>query len=116
VRPHRLLLTVVTCSVVLLAACDTDDATGSEETSTAATEVDVIDNGYDPGEVEVSAGDTVQWTNVGDLSHTVTFEDGPDSGSLSTDERFSHTFDQAGEYAYACTIHPAMTGTVTVSE
>lgn len=126
VRSHHLLLTVVTCAALLLTACDaeeptepgateTDDAGGTEEAA-EATEVDIVDNGFDPSEVEVSVGDTVQWTNVGNVGHTVTFDDGPDSGSLATDDRFDHTFEEAGEFAYICAIHPAMTGTVTVTD
>ncbi len=114
-RRHHLLLSVATCSVLLLAACDAEEPSASEAADSDATEVDVIDNGYDPSDVEVSVGDTVQWTNVGDLGHTVTFDDGPDSGSLSTDDRFSHTFEEAGEFGYVCAIHPTMTGTVTVT-
>ena len=124
-RSYRLLLTVVTCAAFLLTACDTEEPTepgatepdaGGTEDAAGATEVDIVDNGFDPNEVEVSVGDTVQWTNVGNVGHTVTFDEGPDSGSLASDDRFDHTFEEAGEFAYVCAIHPAMTGTVTVTE
>jgi plastocyanin len=46
----------------------------------------------------------------------VTADDGSfDSGSLATDATFSQTFDAAGTFAYHCTIHPSMTGTITVA-
>ena len=37
-----------------------------------------------------------------------------DSGTLAQGDEFSETFGTAGTFAYHCTIHPSMTGTVTV--
>jgi plastocyanin len=34
---------------------------------------------------------------------------------LDTDGRFSHRFDAPGVYSYYCSLHPKMTGRVTVS-
>src|SRR5580693_7444978 len=36
------------------------------------------------------------------------------SAALDTDDTFSHTFTVPGEYAYICTIHPYMAGTIIV--
>jgi plastocyanin len=33
---------------------------------------------------------------------------------LDTDEKFSYTFTKAGTFAYFCSVHPKMTGTVLV--
>lgn len=38
-----------------------------------------------------------------------------DSTLINSGESFPFVFDKAGEYAYYCTIHPWMTGKVTVS-
>lgn len=38
-----------------------------------------------------------------------------DSTLINSGESFPFGFDNAGEYAYYCTIHPWMTGKVTVS-
>lgn len=41
--------------------------------------------------------------------------DGFDSGLLKKDERWSHTFEGAGTYAYFCRPHPYMHGTIRVT-
>ena len=117
-RSRTLLMTVV-LAALLLSACDTEEPAAAGEAAgngNVAATVDIIDNGFDPSDVEVAAGETVQWTHVGDIAHTVTFEDGPDSGSLGSGDDFEHTFDDAGTFDYVCSIHPtSMTGTVTVT-
>jgi len=71
---------------------------------------------FQPGSLEVAAGTTVTWTNDDPTQHTVTAGDGSfDSGALASGATFSHTFDASGTFAYACAIHPTMTGTVVVS-
>ena len=75
-----------------------------------------IDNfTFMPGTLTVSAGTTVTWTNHDDIPHTVTAVDKSfGSGALDTDERFSQRFTTPGSYAYFCSIHPRMTGTIVV--
>jgi plastocyanin len=71
--------------------------------------------------IEVPVGTTVTWTNDDSTRHTVTSgaddtDDGVfDSGNLEAGETFSFTFDEAGEFAYFCDIHPTMTGVVGVT-
>ncbi len=80
--------------------------------------VSVVDNEFDPAQIEVSEGTTVTWTNEGESPHTVTASDGSfDSGNLDPGATFSHTFDQAGEFSYVCEYHEAdgMVGAVTVT-
>lgn len=71
---------------------------------------------FAPANVTVSMGDTVTWTNDSDAPHTVTSDgSGPlDSDVFEEGRSFRFTFDQAGDFAYHCEIHPDMTGTVTV--
>jgi plastocyanin len=53
---------------------------------------------------------------MGYVTHTVTADDGSfDSGNLSPDKTFSHTFDQAGTFKYHCSLHASMIVTVVVS-
>jgi plastocyanin len=65
----------------------------------------------------VRVGTRVTWTNrQADIQHTVTAGDGSfGSDPLSTGASFSHVFTVAGTYAYHCSIHTDMTGTVTVT-
>lgn len=79
-------------------------------------QVGIVDFAFDPQQVEVTAGQAIVWTNADGSTHTVTFDDAPvDSGPLPEGKSFSHTFDEAGTYAYHCEIHPGMTGSVVVA-
>jgi plastocyanin len=40
---------------------------------------------------------------------------GPASDIMMTGDTYSYTFVTAGSYPYICSIHPSMTGTVTVT-
>ena len=71
---------------------------------------------------QIKAGETLTWTNVDGVPHTVTSaskglgEGGFDSGPISPGQSFATRFDQPGEYRYTCTIHPVMTATITVTQ
>ena len=70
---------------------------------------------FKPATVTVNVGDTVTWTNEDTAPHTATASDGSfDTGSLKKGASGSHTFSKAGSFAYICTIHPNMKGTVVV--
>ena len=83
--------------------------------------VSVIDNDFDPAQLEVTSGSTVTWTNDGDLPHTVTADNGSfESGNLNPGDSFEQTFSEAGEYSYYCEYHGSaggtgMSGTITVT-
>jgi plastocyanin len=88
--------------------------------SSAATthDVSIKDFAFQPGNLSISVGDTVTWTNNDSFtSHTTTSDTKVwDSGALDNGQSFSHTFNEAGTYTYMCTIHTSMRGTITVSE
>jgi plastocyanin len=71
----------------------------------------------DPTPVRVVDGNTVTWTNTDGATHTVTATGDLafDSGNLAEGESFTFTVDQVGEFAYVCTIHRSMQGTVVVT-
>jgi plastocyanin len=72
---------------------------------------------FNPAEIDVTVGGTVTWTNEDGATHTVKSADDAftESAGLDQGASFSHTFDQAGTFAYICGIHKAMKGTVVVS-
>jgi plastocyanin len=73
--------------------------------------------GYSPGTRSVAPGTWVTWSNAGLDAHSVTATDGAfDSGELDPSQGFSWYFDQPGTFAYVCTLHPWMTGTIIVAE
>lgn len=75
--------------------------------------VAVRDYEFEPASLTVDAGATVTWVWEGTASHDVVGQgfETPDQSSGT----FRHTFDKPGMYAYECTIHPGMEGTVVVA-
>jgi plastocyanin len=79
--------------------------------------VSIVDRRFVPQSLTVRVGDALTWTNADDRIHTVTARDGSfDSGIVAVGDTFAQTFTTAGSYPYLCTIHPDMTGTITVLE
>lgn len=91
---------------------------GSEPTATVAggtVEIRVVNFGFEPAEVAVAVGTTVVWRNDSPTTHTVTAKEGAfDSGLLQSGERFAVELTRPGVFAYWCTLHPEMVGTVIV--
>src|SRR5215217_2894695 len=109
------------------ATTTTNDDGGGDDEATTATSASIVrgsseltDDAYQPNPIEVSIDDTVTWTNDDIAQHTVTSGEGGepdgefDSSIMSTGTTFEHTFTEAGEYPYFCTLHPNMVGTVIV--
>ena len=72
---------------------------------------------FSPTSVTAHVGDVIEWTNTGTVTHTVTFDSQPSLSdpSLNASGTWEVRFNAAGTYAFHCTIHPGMTGTLTVS-
>jgi plastocyanin len=86
-------------------------ATGVEPAIT----VQVIDNRYEPSEVQIEAGQAVRWVFLGSMEHDVVAEDGSFVSELTVEGEYTHVFSVAGDFAYDCSTHPEMTGVVRVS-
>jgi plastocyanin/FtsP/CotA-like multicopper oxidase with cupredoxin domain len=79
---------------------------------------------FTPKEISVTKGSTVTWTNDDSTIHTVvegTAQGGSgetpafDSSIIAPKGTWDNTFDTAGEFDYYCSLHPFMTGKVTVT-
>ena len=71
---------------------------------------------FSPATITISAGQSITWTNADPVAHTATSDAQVwDSGDLAPNASFSTTFSQPGTYAYHCTIHPFIRGTVVVN-
>jgi plastocyanin len=96
---------------VLAAGC------GSAESSApvATTSVQMAKSyRFDPKVIDISAGQTVTWTNNDNFTHTVQV-DGQDDHKVGRGDSVSITFDKPGTYHYICTLHSKdMDGTVIV--
>lgn len=78
--------------------------------------VSITNFAFAPASLTVPVGTTVTWTNKDEEPHTVSADDGSfRSQGLGTGSTFTFTFTKAGTFAYICTIHPFMHGTVVVT-
>lgn len=87
------------------------------QNNAGTSEVKIDNFSFSPQVLTIAVGTTVTWTNRDDIPHTVVSTDDPKafkSKVLDTDEKFSFTFTKPGSYAYFCSVHPKMTGKVTV--
>lgn len=98
------------------AAQSTPAAGGSENPGSGETVTVRIDGmRFEPASISVKPGTTVIWVQASGMPHTVTGNGGgPRSGALYNGQTYSHTFDTAGSYDYACDFHPGMRGRVLV--
>ena len=80
---------------------------------------------FSPSTRTVTVGTTVTWRNDALITHNVTWDAaagrnaalaGDGTGDIANFDTGSHTrlFNAAGTYGFHCTIHPGMTGTLTV--
>jgi plastocyanin len=109
IKPGMCVVTAL--AVAALAA----GALASQGAPAADAGVRIDQYAFLPQRITVKPGTTVTWTNDDDAPHTIAssakvFKSRP----LDTGDKFSFTFTTPGTYAYFCSVHPQMTGTVTV--
>ncbi len=94
-----------------------ESTSAAKSTGGTTVTVDIDDYEFLPAELEIAAGTTVTWTNVGQVPHTATAEDETfDTGVLGRGKSGSYTFEEPGTYPYVCTLHPTdMKATVVVT-
>lgn len=70
---------------------------------------------FAPRDLTIKKGTKITWVNQDDVIHTSTSDTGIwDSGDIAAQKSWSRTFNEVGTYAYHCTPHPYMIGTITV--
>ena len=115
------LLRLATAAVIVaaLSACSPASTKGGD-TPTPATTTEVVISNYTfaPKTLTIPVGTTVTWVNHDMARHTVTHDsfdgDAFNSGLLSNQAVFTHTFETAGTYGYVCQPHAGMQGTIVV--
>ena len=118
-RMRRLLpLALVTLG---LAACGGDDGGGeqgasSEACPSGAVVIKMVDIKFDPKDATAEAGQQICWVNEDTIEHNAVAEQGADFKSelYGKGQTFTATVDQPGTVEYVCTVHPGMTGTLTI--
>ena len=97
-------------------------STTTTTTSTTSSTVSIPSNArsltstaFGTNPLVVAAGTTVTWMNNDSIAHDSVADGGQwNSGILAPGQSFQFRFATAGTFAYKCTIHPNMVGTVTV--
>lgn len=131
----RRLAAALAASALLFAGCSSNSNSGSSSgattgaatatatatgTSSAAADTIVIKNfSFGPATLTVAPGAKVTVTNEDSVTHTLTSTASPhafDTGDVAPGSTVTFTAPSAaGSYAYICTIHTYMHGTLTVS-
>lgn len=87
-------------------------------TVSAVNEHDIEIQGFafSQSELHIKKGETVTWTNLDKVGHTITSDSDAvfESPLLEKGQSFSHTFIEAGVYNYHCAPHPNMEAKIIV--
>src|SRR6266481_3112227 len=77
--------------------------------------VNIGDFFFSPTAVAINVNDQVKWTWIGSIGHSTTSNTGLwDSGVKGNQATFTNKFTSAGSFPFHCTVHPFMTGPITV--
>jgi plastocyanin len=76
--------------------------------------VGIADFKFDPPTINVPVGGSVVWTNNDTQQHTATSSGNFDAGAIQPGTSVTVEFKTAGSFAYICSFHPFMMGTVVV--
>jgi plastocyanin len=127
----RAPVVLLAAGALALAGCGSSSSSGSSSGSSSkssatpaatqtapsgAAKATIKNFTFTPGSLTVKAGTTVTFTNQDSANHNVTFSDKSIKGiaNLRTNQSGKVSFAKAGSYAYVCTYHPGMKGTVVV--
>ena len=114
----RRLLPLPAATALTLAACFSGDPapTGPVAPQAATVEASATANIFSPVTVTIARGGTVTWT-IGARRHNVTFvtaAGAPENVPTTLNEQVARVFPTSGTFAYNCTLHAGMIGTVVV--
>ena len=102
--------------VSVVATADTNAAADAAKSSQRALQVITIEGlAFKPASLTVKRGDRIRWINKDLVPHTATATGGPfDSKVIAADASWTWVAHEPGTFAYVCSFHPMMKGTLTV--
>lgn len=69
---------------------------------------------FDPPELTVKVGDSVEWINLDLFPHTATADNGAfDSSGVPPEKKWRWKVSKVGDLSYICRFHPTMVGKIT---
>lgn len=111
---RAVLLSGLTATVAIAGAVLVRPAPAADGAQAAS--VEIRNFAFVPAQLTVAAGTRVVWTNRDEDAHAIASADGAfkPSPALDTNESYAAVFGKPGTYAYFCSIHPMMRGTIVV--
>ena len=107
--------------VLGLAACGGDgdaeeQGASAEACPSSSVVIKMAELKFDPEDATAKAGQEVCWVNEDTIDHNAVDEEGGAFRSelFGKGKTFTATVDEPGEISYVCTVHPGMTGTLTI--
>ena len=119
----RLMTLAVVCAAIVGAQGCGDDDPATTPTPVgppqSAVTINIPQSGsgissFNPANVLLAVGGTVTWNNADNTTHNTTSNTNVWIGNLGPGGTFTRTFSAVGSFPYRCTLHPTMTGTITV--
>jgi plastocyanin len=122
----RRIATPVLVLALFVAACGggDDDGGGGEQGSSSeacpsgAVVIKMVDIKFDPEDATAGVGDEICWVNEDTIEHNAVDEQGGKFKSelFGKGATFTTTIDEPGTIDYVCTVHPGMTGKLTIED
>jgi plastocyanin len=108
-------MVVALALVVLAPEAGAHERGGGPRVATQVARVRIVDFAFRPRNLTIVRGTVVRWVNRGARTHTTTSNTSLWNHRLVPGETFRRRFRRRGSFAYHCSIHPQMTGTITVT-
>jgi len=110
---NRALVALVAPLGLVVVCMATGAAAGAAKPATHTVAID--GTAFATADLTVKAGDSVVWVNKDPYPHTATSKAaGFDSRDIAPAKSWTYTAKTKGDFAYLCTIHPSMKGTLHV--
>ena len=113
------ILALIVIGIVGVEMSSTSESGDSDPGPTSVDDTDIVigirNYKYNPSIISIPRGATVTWLNDDKADHTATDKNSAwDSTIIHSEESQALQFNTPGTYSYYCTIHPYMTGTLTI--
>jgi len=105
---------VLAAAVAVFATAGGAVAVAAERAPATTHEIVIQGVQFVPATLKVKRGDVVVWTNRDPFPHTATAAGVFDSKSIAEGKSWRWRADRTGTFAYVCTFHPTMKGTLEV--
>jgi plastocyanin len=112
--PGSLRARLATVSILAVAALAVVAFGGASAGASSTKAVGIANFKFQPGTLRVKAGTRVAFTNNSRVTHTATKAGAFDTGDIRPGRSILVKFTKPGTFAYHCTIHPFMHGTIVV--